>query len=83
MSQFTYLLNAMENAAQANDPATAGYGLARRAVLEYVQSLEELERALRDIEMETRRGGQWTQAEINEVCLDALAKPRPLPEANK
>ena len=40
MSHFIYLLNAMENAAQASDPSTAGYGLARRAVLEYVEKLE-------------------------------------------
>ena len=40
MSPFVYLLNTMENAAQASDPSTAGYGLARRAVLEYVEKLE-------------------------------------------
>ena len=40
MSQFIYLLNAMEDAAQAADPSTKGYGLKRRAVLEYVEKLE-------------------------------------------
>lgn len=39
---FIYLLNRMENAAQASDPSTAGYGMARRAVLEYVQKLESM-----------------------------------------
>jgi hypothetical protein len=40
MSKFIYMLNRMENAAQASDPSTAGYGLARREVLEYVEKLE-------------------------------------------
>jgi hypothetical protein len=33
-----------------------------------------LREALVDIEMETRKGGQWTTAEINEVANIALAE---------
>jgi hypothetical protein len=40
MSRFIYLLNAMENAAQAANPAKEGYAAKRRAVLEYVEKLE-------------------------------------------
>lgn len=40
MSQFIYLLNAMERAAQAENPAEHDYGAKRRAVLEYVAKLE-------------------------------------------
>jgi hypothetical protein len=40
MSQFVYLLNAMERAAQAEFPAEHGYSDKRRAVLEYVAKLE-------------------------------------------
>ena len=38
------------------------------------RELADLSSALRDIEMETRRGGQWTPAEVNEVARAALAK---------
>jgi hypothetical protein len=37
--QFAYRLNAMEHAAQAKDPAEAGYAAKRRAVLEFVRAL--------------------------------------------
>jgi hypothetical protein len=36
---FEYLLNAMELAGQADNPAAAGYGPARKAVLDYVGDL--------------------------------------------
>lgn len=39
MTRFDYALNAMENAAQAKNPAEAGYGAARKAVVGYVESL--------------------------------------------
>lgn len=37
---FEFLLNAMEHAAQAKNPARAGYAAKRRAVLTYVAQLE-------------------------------------------
>ena len=37
---FEYLLNAMENAAQSENPAKNGYAAKRRAVFEYVESLQ-------------------------------------------
>jgi hypothetical protein len=40
VSAFIYKLNAMENAAQAKNPAKAGYGDKRKAVIEYVAKLE-------------------------------------------
>jgi hypothetical protein len=40
MSQFIYLLNSMECAATAENPAEHGYADKRRAVLEYVAKLE-------------------------------------------
>lgn len=43
-SKFIYLLNAMERAAQATNPAKAGYGAKRQAVLDYVRRIEEAAR---------------------------------------
>jgi hypothetical protein len=40
LSQFNYLLNALEEAAQAGEPAKYGYGERRRKLLEYVANLE-------------------------------------------
>ena len=40
MSQFIYLLNAMEHASQADHPDKMGYARKRQAVLEYVEKLE-------------------------------------------
>jgi hypothetical protein len=40
MSDFIYLLNAMEAAAQADNPAQEGYGAKRKAVLDYVAEAE-------------------------------------------
>jgi Fic family protein len=37
---------------------------------------EELKGALANIEMETRRGGQWDAAEINEIAKAALKKAK-------
>lgn len=39
-----------------------------------IAAAPELLKALQDIEMETRSGGQWTPAEINEVARAAIAK---------
>jgi hypothetical protein len=41
-SPFDYLLNAMEYAAQQDDPWRAGYPSRRQAVLEYVRKLEKV-----------------------------------------
>lgn len=47
-SQFEYLLNAMERAAQEEKPAEHGYAEKRRAVLDFVRDLEgRVERTLR------------------------------------
>jgi hypothetical protein len=40
-SPFDYLLNAMEYAAQQDEPYKAGYASKRQAVLEYVRKLEK------------------------------------------
>lgn len=40
-TQFDYLLNTLEHASQADDPAKAGYGEARKALFAYVRSLEK------------------------------------------
>ena len=82
-SPFIYLLNAMENAAQASDPSTAGYGLARREVLEYVEALEKrsgeaVERDLANASAfaasETARAGKILSA--LEDCSLALSQAR-------
>ena len=39
-SPFIYLLNAFEEAAQADEPAKYGYGERRRKLIEYVAKLE-------------------------------------------
>ena len=39
-TQFNYLLNAMEHAAQSKSPAQEGYGSKRRALLAHVRELE-------------------------------------------
>ena len=41
-----------------------------------IAAAPELLEALEDIEMETRAGGQWTVAEINEVAKAAIKKAR-------
>jgi len=46
--QFEYLLNAMENAAQSDNPYKAGYGEKRRAVLDYAASLRHEIAALKE-----------------------------------
>lgn len=71
MSKFIYLLNALENAAQDNDPYGAGYPAKRQAVLDYVASLEA-PRA------EERRSGwipvkNWLPEEFEEH--DGLKRP--------
>lgn len=47
-SPFVYILNAMEVASQAENPAEHGYGDKRRAVLDYVASLEKRVTTLRE-----------------------------------
>lgn len=39
-----------------------------------IAAAPDLLKALLDIEMETRVGGQWTTAEINEVCRAVISK---------
>ena len=41
IEQFTYLLNAMEFAAQANNPSKLGYGDKRQAVFDFIRTLAE------------------------------------------
>lgn len=45
MSGFIYLLNALEGAAQSENPFERGYADKRRAVLEYVEKLESTTRS--------------------------------------
>jgi uncharacterized protein YceH (UPF0502 family) len=47
VSDFIYKLNAMENAAQEDNPAAAGYGNHRLAVIAHVEKLESEVNALR------------------------------------
>jgi hypothetical protein len=48
VSDFDYKLNAMERAAQEDNPAAAGYGEKRRVVLEHVEKLESEVKTLRN-----------------------------------
>jgi hypothetical protein len=75
MSQFIYLLNAMENAAQAADPSTAGYGLKRRAVLEYVEKLESSP-------PEAEGEAEHLRMQIGYIATELMVRgdPRSLPE---
>lgn len=41
MSKFIYLFNAVENAAQSEEPAKEGYAAKRQALLHYVEVIEK------------------------------------------
>lgn len=49
--RFEHLLNAMERAAQADEPNKAGYPAARAEVLRYVRGLEALRDAVRTLQL--------------------------------
>jgi hypothetical protein len=62
MSPFMYLLNAFEEASQADEPAKWGYGERRRKLIEYVTKLErawavKLERECDDIVVDASPSG--------------------------
>ena len=69
-SPFVYLLNALENAAQADDPYRAGYPAARAAVLEYVAKLEGCARSA------GRRGTALEMMEQINAMLDDVKAGR-------
>ena len=73
MSQFIYLLNAMEDAAQAADPSTKGYGLKRRAVLEYVEKLEAVRGEAEGPSAISNAGESHTAAELADMMERAAA----------
>ena len=60
MTHFDYLLNAFEQASQADNPAKEGYAEKRRALLAYVRELESYKQDAR-----AENKAAWDSAEYN------------------